>query len=291
METADKWKDYELLDTHSGEKLERWGKIITRRPDPQILWKHGGGNDKLWGLCDLYYHRSSTGGGYWENLTGRAPESWVISYGALKFKIKPTDFKHMGLFPEQAVNWNWASGLIKTVGRGVRVLNLFGYTGGATLACVLAGADVTHVDAAKGMNRWAEENLGLSGLKNKKHRVLTDDVMKFIQREKRRGSLYDAIIMDPPAFGRGPSGELWKLEDRLYDLVLSCVEILSENPLFMLLNAYTSGFSPYIAKNVLMCAAKTYKLNCNVTCGEIGLTSTFGKTALPCGLYGRMTFV
>ena len=295
MIVAEGWKDYELIDSGGGEKLERWGGVRLTRPDPQAIWPRAGSGD-LWRGCDLRYHRNKSGGGYWE---GQSPPSWDISYENLRFNIRPTDFKHMGLFPEQAVNWRWVMEKIKNANRGwsdashparpcgreVRVLNLFGYTGGATLACLAAGAEVTHVDAAKGINQWAKHNIKLSGLEHKKHRVLTDDCVKFVMREARRNSLYDAVIMDPPAYGRGPSGELWKLEDRLYELVSACAGILSEQPLFMLLNIYTTGFSPAVAENILR--AVTHNRRGTVSSSEIGIAASTGNVLLPCGFFGR----
>ncbi|MDR1663716.1 MAG: class I SAM-dependent methyltransferase [Clostridiales bacterium] len=280
-----------------GEKLERWGEIKVIRPDPQIIWPRSG-DISLWKNAHMRYTRSRSGGGRWETLRP-VPASWEISYklnadsvepDALKFHIRPTDFKHMGLFPEQAVNWEWAAGLIRNAGRPVRVLNLFGYTGGATVACLSAGAEVTHIDAAKGMNQWAKDNISLSNLSRVKHRVLADDAVKFIKREERRGSFYDAIIMDPPVYGRGPGGELWKLEDRLFELVCACAKILSKQPLFVLLNAYTAGFSPIVAANVLQKSLSGLSLPCRVSCGEIGLRASAGGLVLPCGMYGRCEF-
>lgn len=287
MTTAQDWSDYELIDTGNGEKLERWGSIKMIRPDPQIIWPPSG-DKSLWHDVAMRYHRSRSGGGQWEMLK-KTPSRWTVSYGALRFHVKPTDFKHMGLFPEQAVNWRWAAEKISqaTSQRPVRVLNLFGYTGGATVACLQAGAEVTHVDAAKGMNQWARENIELSGLSGQKHRVLTDDALKFVRREARRNSLYDAVIMDPPAFGRGPSGELWKLEERLYELAGACAEILSDKPLFMLLNAYTAGFSPVVAENLFKIVFAKHQRPGRVTCGEIGLTQTYNGLILPCGLFAR----
>ena len=286
IEIADGWLDYELIDAGGGEKLERWGEIITIRPDPLVIWPKS--DAKLWNECHLHYHRSESGGGRWERKKNTGAESWAVSYKNFKFKIKPTDFKHMGLFPEQAVNWDWIGSQIKNARRPVRALNLFAYTGAATVACLGAGAETTHVDAAKGMNQWAKENISLSRLSEAKHRILADDAMKFLFREKRRGSRYDAIVMDPPAFGRGPSGEMWKLGEKLYDLVAACFDILSERPAFVLLNAYTSGLSPQVAFNILKSAARGANREGFVSCGEIGLKATTGAV-LPCGLYGRWT--
>ena len=289
MEIAKNWLDYELLDMHKGEKLERWGNIITRRPDPQVIWP-GDINSRNWKNAHMHYHRDKSGGVAWGNSTSAVPDSWQINYNGLRFKIKPTDFKHMGLFPEQAVNWDWAMKMIKGAKRQIRLLNLFGYTGGATVASLQAGADVTHIDAAKGMNEWAKENIALSNLNSQKHRVLTDDVMKFVKREARRESRYDAIIMDPPSFGRGPSGEMWKLENRLYDLVHESLKTLTISPLFVLLNSYTSGLSPTVASNILRVAASNLHLKCDITYGEIGLKASSSGLTLPCGIYGRAIF-
>jgi 23S rRNA (cytosine1962-C5)-methyltransferase len=292
MLIADGWKDYALIDTGDGEKLERWGGLRVIRPDPQIIWPRQG-NANLWQEYHLRYRRGATGGGGWDKPAEGIPEhGWNISYGDLRFRIRPTDFKHMGLFPEQAVNWRWAGDLIRLAStpdaaRPIKVLNLFGYTGGATAACLQAGADVTHVDAARGMNNWAKDNIALSGLTEKKHRVLTDDVLKFVKREARRQSFYDAIIMDPPVYGRGPSGELWKLEEKLFELVMACAYILTDKPLFMLINAYTAGFSPAVAENILRIAMARRGREGRVTGGEIGLRAETGGVTLPCGLYGR----
>ena len=286
MYIAEGWQDYELIDMGGGEKLERWGTVKCIRPDPQIIWPRTG-DAALWRDCDLKYHRGKSGGGYWEPVRPSVPGQWDIQFDALRFKIKPTDFKHMGLFPEQAINWRWAGDIIRAAGRPLKVLNLFAYTGGATVACLHAGAEVTHIDAAKGMNLWAKENIARSGLSDKKHRILTDDVMKFVRREARRESFYDAIIMDPPVFGRGPSGELWKLEDRLYELVNACTDILTDRPAFMLINAYTAGFSPTVAENILKTAFR--RRGGSVTAGEIGLRASVGGVVLPCGLFGRWT--
>lgn len=292
MEIARNWKDYTLLDTGNGEKLERWGAVTVVRPDPQAIWPRAGGAD--WGSADMYYHRSKSGGGQWEVLRAGVPEAWTVGYGKLRFHVRPTGFKHMGLFPEQAVNWEWMQGILGATSGApspARVLNLFAYTGGASAACLAAGAHVTHIDAAKGMNRQARENIALSGLDGMPHRVLTDDVMKFVLREGRRGNRYDAVIMDPPVFGRGPGGELWKLEDKLYELVCACARLLSDAPLFFLINAYTAGFSPQVYANVLVAALPQgkYALPFTVTTGEIGLPALTGST-LPCGMYARARF-
>ena len=238
MRAANNWKDYELLDTSRGERLERWGDIILIRPDPQILWDTPR-KDPRWKQAHARYHRSNTGGGQWERYRP-IPDSWQISYGDLQFALKPMGFKHTGLFPEQATNWDLMSDLIKKENRPVKVLNLFGYTGAATLACVAAGAHVTHVDASKGMVAWGKENATSSGLADKPMRWLVDDCVKFVQREQRRGNTYDGILMDPPSYGRGPGGEVWKLEEQVYPLVAECVKLLSDDPLFFLINSYMS---------------------------------------------------
>jgi 23S rRNA (cytosine1962-C5)-methyltransferase len=241
MLIADDWKDYELIDTGNGEKLERWGEYILVRPDPQILW-HPQKDAAFWNKADAHYRRSSKGGGKWE-YKRELPPKWTISYNNLTFYVRPMDFKHTGLFPEQAVNWKWIIKKIKEASRPVRVINLFAYTGAATVAAASAGAEVCHVDAAKGMVKWAGENLALSSLGDRPVRSITDDVIKFVKREKRRGRLYDAVIMDPPSYGRGPDGEVWKLEDALYGLVEECMNILSSDPLFFLVNSYTTGLA------------------------------------------------
>lgn len=284
MLLADEWKDYELIDTGNGEKLERWGTYILRRPDPQIIWPING-NSKLWDKADAHYHRSSSGGGKWE-YKRKLPERWQISYKGLSFHIEPTGFKHTGLFPEQAVNWNWMMDKIRSAKRPIKVLNLFAYTGGATVAAASAGASVCHVDAAKGMVQWAKENINLSGLLDRPVRFITDDVIKFVQREKRRGNLYDAIIMDPPSYGRGPKGEIWKIEDEIYPLVELCMDVLSEKPLFFLINSYTTGFSPIVVENILkMTIGKNH--NGIISSGEVGIPVTSTGLILPCGIYGR----
>ncbi|WP_010273704.1 class I SAM-dependent methyltransferase [Paenibacillus senegalensis] len=286
MYVANRWKDYELMDTGNGEKLERWGGYILRRPDPQIIWPSSSGNTgPLWNEAAAHYHRSSKGGGQWQERV-KLPERWTIEYDHLKFHIKPTGFKHTGLFPEQAVNWDWMMERIRSANRPIRVLNLFAYTGGATVACSSAGAEVCHVDAAKGMVQWAKENAALSGLADRPIRYITDDVFKFVQREQRRGSRYDAIIMDPPSYGRGPNGEMWKLEANLYPFVESCVSILTERPLFFLINSYTTGISASVLTNILTLALKE-KFGGQITSGEIGLPITESGLVLPCGILGR----
>ncbi|MBO4883821.1 MAG: class I SAM-dependent methyltransferase [Clostridia bacterium] len=282
MFIADGWKDYEVIDTGNGEKLERWGRVILRRPDPQTIWPPQ--NEALWAQCDAHYHRSTKGGGEWEFMK-KLPERWEIGYKGLRFYVRPTGFKHTGLFPEQAVNWDWMGGLIRAAKRPVRVLNLFGYTGGATLACAAAGAHVTHVDAAKGMVQWAGENRALSGVDETKVRWIVDDALKFVLREQRRGNGYEGILMDPPSYGRGPGGEVWKLENELFGLVSNSAKLLSEKPLFMLINSYTTGLQPAVLNNMLaMTAAKDR--GGAVTADEIVLPVTEGGV-LPCGASGR----
>ncbi|NHN30879.1 class I SAM-dependent methyltransferase [Paenibacillus agricola] len=284
MFAAQDWKDYELLDTGDGEKLERWGNIILRRPDPQIIWPLDQTNGS-WSQADAHYHRSSSGGGQWETRS-QLPDRWTIAYDKLQFHIKPTSFKHTGLFPEQATNWKWMIDKIQGAGRNIKVLNLFAYTGGATVACAYAGAEVCHVDASKGVVQWAKENAQLSGLGDKPVRFITDDVFKFVQREQRRGSQYDAIILDPPSYGRGPNGETWKLETDLYPFIESCLAIMSNRPLFMLINSYTTGISATVLKNILALSLGK-KHGGTITCGEIGLPITASKLMLPCGILGR----
>lgn len=285
MWTADKWIDYRLLDTANGEKLEYWGNILLRRPEPQAVWTEKT-EKKLWEKPDAWYHRSKTGGGSWQYFNKKMPQSWTVNYKNLTFNIKPMGFKHTGLFPEQAVNWDWFSEMIKNEKRTVRVLNLFAYTGGATVASLEAGAEVVHVDASKGMVTWAKENVIASGLGNKFVRYIVDDVVKFVQREARRGKKYDAIIMDPPSYGRGPGGEVWKIEDELYSLILKCMDILSDEPLFFLINSYTTGLSAAILNNVLN-YTMTKKYNGIVTADEIGLPMQSNGFILPCGISGR----
>lgn len=284
MYAAQDWKDYEVIDTGDGEKLERWGTVVLRRPDPQIIWPLIRETGE-WRQADAHYHRSSSGGGQWE-YKKQIPERWTISYRNLSFHIKPTGFKHTGLFPEQAVNWAWMMDKIRGAGRPIRVLNLFAYTGGASVACAAAGAEVCHVDASKGVVQWAKENLQLSGLGDRPVRFITDDVFKFVQREQRRGSKYDVIIMDPPSYGRGPNGETWKLETNLYPFVESCMSILTDKPLFMLINSYTTGISASVLKNVLSLSLGR-RYGGTITCGEIGLPITASKLMLPCGILGR----
>ena len=280
MRIAKNWADYRLIDTKSGERLERWGDITLIRPDPQVIWQTPPMTD-LWQHADGHYHRSKSGGGQWE-YRKKPPESWQIRYHDLFFIVRPTGFKHTGLFPEQAVNWDWMTDKIQNAGRPVRVLNLFAYTGGATLACAAAGAEVCHVDAAKGMVQWARENAAASGLTEKPVRWIVDDCEKFIRREARRGRKYDAIIMDPPSYGRGPGGEIWKLENSIYSLVEACLEVLSDNPLYFLLNSYTTGLSPSVM-GYLLHSLIVPRFGGSVSADEIGLPVELAKAALPCG--------
>lgn len=279
---ADQWSDYALLDSGGGMKLERWGGVILSRPDPQIIWPRDSG--RPWEKWDAWYHRSGEGGGRWE-FRRELPEYWEIKYKDLVFKIRPTNFKHTGLFPEQAVNWDWIAEKIGGAGRQVSVLNLFGYTGGATVAAAAAGAKVCHVDAADGMVRWCRENAELTGLAEAPIRYITDDCLKFVRREIRRGNRYDAIIMDPPSYGRGSQGQMWKLEKSLWELLEACREVLSPDPLFFLLNAYTARLSPTVVKNLLLemlggCGGA-------VSSGEIGIPVQADEKVLPCGIFGR----
>jgi len=282
MFIAADWQDYEVIDTGDGEKLERWKGIILRRPDPQAIWPKQ--QPELWEKADAWYHRSARGGGEWE-FRKKMPEKWTINYRDLKFYVRPTGFKHTGLFPEQAVNWDWMAGLIKNAGRPVKVLNLFGYTGGATIACARAGAHVTHVDAAKGMVQWAGENRELSKVDETSTRWIIEDAGKFVAREIRRGNKYDGILMDPPSYGRGPGGEVWKLENELYGLVSACAQVLSDNALFMLINSYTTGLQPAVLNNMLTMTVQKYRGG-SVVADEIVLPVTAGGV-LPCGASGR----
>ena len=279
MRTAH-WHEYELIDTSSGERLERWGDILLIRPDPQILW-HTERKDPRWREAHARYQRSQSGGGAWQ-VRRKTPPVWSIRYGELTFRVKPMGFKHTGVFPEQAVNWELAGELIRGAGRPVRVLNLFGYTGAATLACAAAGASVCHVDASRGMVSWARENAQASGLEARPIRWLVDDCMKFVQREQRRGHRYDGIIMDPPSYGRGPGGEVWKLEEQIYSLVEQCVPILSEKPLFFLLNSYTTGLSAAVMEYLLGVLIQK-RFGGRVSSDEIGLPVTDTGLVLPCG--------
>ena len=273
------WKDYELLDCSGGERLERWGNVVLIRPDPQVIWNTPK-EHPLWHRADARYVRSKEGGGHWE-CRRQLPEAWNINYKDLQFKISPTGFKHTGLFPEQAVNWDMMREKITGAGRSIKVLNLFAYTGGATLAAASAGASVCHVDAAKGMVHWARENAELSSLAERPIRWIVDDCGKFVEREIRRGNTYDAIIMDPPSYGRGPGGEVWKLEDQIYDLVKRCTGVLSDEPLFFLLNSYTTGLSASAMAYVL--GVNMQKFGGGVSAEEIGLPVTASGMVLPCG--------
>ena len=289
MWIADGWNDYEVLDTSAGEKLERWGDYILVRPDPQVVWNTPH-KVREWKQKNGHYHRSNKGGGQWEFFD--LPEQWEISYGNLKFHLKPFHFKHTGLFPEQAVNWEWSGNLIreakkKNPGKEIKVLNLFAYTGGATVACADAGAAVTHVDASKGMVTWAKENAAASGLANAPIRYLVDDCVKFVEREIRRGNHYDAIIMDPPSYGRGPKGEIWKIEEKIFPLVQLCTKVLADKPLFFLINSYTTGLQPAVLSYMLNLELKS-RFGGTVEADEIGLPVR-GKQGLvlPCGASGR----
>lgn len=282
MWIAEHWKDYEVIDTSKGEKLERWGKYILVRPDPQVIWDTPK-NCPEWKHMNGHYHRSKKGGGEWEFFN--LPEQWTIHYHSLTFNLKPFSFKHTGLFPEQAANWDWFSHKIIEAGRPIKVLNLFAYTGGATLAAAAAGASVTHVDASKGMVTWAKENARSSGLENAPIRWIVDDCVKFVEREIRRGNHYDAIIMDPPSYGRGPKGEIWKIEESVYPLVKLCTQILSDDPLFFLINSYTTGLQPAVLAYMLGTVMKKY--DGIVTADEIGLPVSSNGLVLPCGASGR----
>lgn len=290
MWLADQWNDYEVIDCSKGEKLERWGDYLLVRPDPQVIWDTPK-KEKGWRKMNGHYHRSSKGGGEWEFF--QLPKEWTIQYSLpinkkLTFHLKPFSFKHTGLFPEQAANWNWFSQLIADAvskGRQVKVLNLFAYTGGATLAAAAAGASVTHVDASKGMVTWAKENAISSGLKDAPIRWLVDDCVKFVEREIRRGNHYDAIIMDPPSYGRGPKGEIWKIEESVYPLIQLCSQILTDNPLFFLINSYTTGLQPAVLSYMISTVLGT--ANGTVTASEIGLPVSSNGLVLPCGSSGR----
>ena len=277
------WKDFEVLDTGDGEKLERWGDVILRRPDPQTIWPKA--DPALWRQAQAWYHRSDKGGGEWEFFS-RLPEKWVIAHEALRFYVRPTGFKHTGLFPEQAANWVWMAEKLRQSGRkDLRVLNLFGYTGGATLACAQAGSHVTHVDAAKGMVQWAKENRELSQLPETSCRWIVEDALRFVQREIRRGNSYDGILMDPPSYGRGPSGEVRKLENELYGLIDTCAQVLSPEPLFFLVNSYTTGFQASVLSNIIeKCVVSRF--GGQVDSQELCLPVSTGGV-LPCGATGR----
>lgn len=282
MDVANSWRDYEILDMANGEKLERWKDIFLVRPDPQIIWKSKSFPQK-WKNINAKYNRSSTGGGSWD-FNKKMPSSWEIKYKDLTFNIKPMGFKHTGIFPEQAVNWDWMIKKIKDSKREINVLNLFAYTGGATVACSYAGAKVCHVDSSKGMVSWAKENLQSSGLEKNPVRFIVDDVIKFVNREIRRGNKYDAIIMDPPSYGRGTSGEVWKFEDNINELVELCTKVLSDKPLFFIINSYTTGISSKVLENILKLNIKNKG---KFSSGELGLPMTDSELILPCGIYGR----
>lgn len=286
MWIASDWKDYEVIDTSAGEKLERWGKYRLVRPDPQVIWDTPR-DSQLWRRKNGHYHRSKKGGGEWEFFD--LPKKWQISYKDLTFQLQPFSFKHTGLFPEQAVNWDWFSSIIKEEtkkGKEVKVLNLFAYTGGATLAAAAAGAKVTHVDASKGMVNWAKENAAASGLSDAPIRWLVDDCVKFVEREIRRGNTYDGIIMDPPSYGRGPKGEIWKIEESIYPFLQLCMNILVEKPLFFLVNSYTTGLQPAVL-TYMMSTQLIPRFGGTVVADEIGLPVTSNSLVLPCGASGR----
>lgn len=280
MRVADRWKDYELLDCSDGQRLERWGEFVLIRPDPQVIWKTEK-EHPMWSRANAVYNRSATGGGSWD-IRRRLPDAWEISYGELDFMVKPMGFKHTGIFPEQAVNWDMTAQVIKEAKRPLKVLNLFAYTGGATVSALNAGAHVTHVDASKGMVVWARENAAASGLADRPVRWLVDDCIKFVNREIRRGNKYDIIIMDPPSYGRGPGGEVWKLEDEVYFFVSLCSQVLSENPVMVLINSYTTGLSPSVMQYILG-SVIVPRFGGNVSCDEIGLPVKASGMVLPCG--------
>lgn len=283
MWIANEWKDYEVIDCSGGEKLERWGDYILLRPDPQVLWNTKKSHP-AWKKLNGHYHRSKNGGGEWEFMN--LPEQWSINYKDLTFNLKPFAFKHTGLFPEQATNWEWFGEKIRNAGREVKVLNLFAYTGGATLAAAKAGAKVTHVDASKGMVGWAKENAISSGLEGAPIRWLVDDCVKFVEREIRRGNKYDGIIMDPPSYGRGPKGEIWKLEEKIHPFIELCSNLLSDDPLFFLVNSYTTGLAPAVLTYMISTEVGK-KYGGKVVSEEIGLPVTASNLVLPCGSSGR----
>ena len=284
MRISDEWIDYECLDAGNGEKLERWGDVILRRPEPQAMWPIN--MDDVWNNVSGTYYRYKDGGGHWE-FRDKLPDYWIVSYKDLKFKVSPTNFKHTGLFPEQATNWDFMMDKIRNAGRPIRVLNLFAYTGAATMACSKAGAEeVVHVDSAKGMVLWAKENMHLCNLEDNYIRFIVDDCLKFVEREIRRGHKYDAIVMDPPSYGRGPNKEVWKLEHDLEGLVKKCSELLSDKPLFFLINAYTTGISSTVLYNILKLTLEN-KYGGKIDNGEVGLPISKNGLVLPCGIYGR----
>lgn len=282
MKIANNWTDYQIIGMSNGEKIEKWGNYVLRRPDPQVIW-----NDESFDnfKYDAIYHRSNTGGGYWENKNN-IKKSWQIKYNDLTFNIKLMGFKHTGIFPEQVINWDYMIEKIKKANRQVKVLNLFAFTGAATVACTYAGAEVTHVDSSKNIVDWAKENMEASNLNDKPVRYIVDDVIKFVEREIRRGNKYDAIIMDPPSFGRGVNGEVWRLEEHLFNLVSLCSKVLSDNPLFFIINSYTTGLSPHVLDNILNIAVNNLHKG-KTSCGEIGLPMKDSSLILPCGIYGR----
>jgi 23S rRNA (cytosine1962-C5)-methyltransferase len=279
---AEDWKEFKLLDIGSNEKIEQWGDYILRRPDPQAIWDKQ--NKSIWKTYDGFYERSNKGGGQWS--VSKFPEQWTINYKDLKFYIRPTGFKHTGLFPEQAVNWDFMMNKINQANRPIKVLNLFAYTGAATVACAYAGAEVCHVDAAKGVVSWAKDNIQLSKLDDRPVRFIVDDVIKFVEREIRRGNKYDAIVMDPPVYGRGTSNEVWKIEEKLVDLIKLTLQVLSDQPLFYIINSYTSAFSPIVLHNIMETTVNKM-VKGNLQSGELGLRSTETDLVLPCGIYSR----
>ena len=285
MWLSDEWKDYEVIDTAEGDKLERWGDYVFIRPDPQVIWNYKNA-ESLWKTAHGRYIRSNKGGGNWDIKTKSLPDSWNITYKDLKFIVKPTGFKHTGLFPEQAANWDFIMDKIENAGREIKVLNLFGYTGGATVAALSKGASVCHVDASKGIMNWCRDNVVANGFENRKIRYIVDDAVKFVEREIRRGNTYDAVIMDPPSYGRGPNGEIWKLEDKIYDLISLLTDVLSDKPLFFIVNSYTTGFAPTVLYNILsMTVGKKY--NGKVEAKELGIPVKNSPYILPCGSTGR----
>ena len=278
------WKDYECIDAGNGEKLEKWGNVILRRPDPQAMWNVN--YNENWKNVDGHYFRNNKGGGEWR-FYSKLPEFWTVSYKDLTFKVSPTNFKHTGLFPEQAANWDFMMDKIRKSNREIKVLNLFSYTGAATMACSKAGAVVTQVDSSKGMTQWAKENQKLCGLENNTIRFIVDDCLKFVEREYRRGNKYDAIVMDPPSYGRGPNKEVWKFEKNIYELIDACIKILSDEPLFLLINSYTTGISNIVLENILKTTILKKYPKGKIDTGEIGIHITRDNLILPCGIYGR----
>ncbi len=285
MKLVENFNDYEIIDASLGMKYERWGKYYLLRPDPQVLWDNGDLLEKYKNKIDAVYYRSNKGGGHWENLRS-IPSSWKINYKSLTFNIKQMGFKHTGLFPEQSINWDYMINKIENSNRDIKVLNLFAYTGGATVACLKAGASVVHVDSSRGMVDWCKENVTSSGFQDRSVRYLVDDVVKFVKREIRRGNKYDAIIMDPPSYGRGANGEVWNFEKDLEPLIKLCVELLSDNPLFFQINSYTTGISATVLENILNINIKN-KYNGVVSSDEVGIKITNNDLILPCGIYGR----